>query len=680
MAVPSLSLAQQPAKKCVATPAQMQHRDSYKPKFDAIVNSYNDEYLLKARPIVTPVNAPVSIGKVSSVNPIGLGTASNALTCLRTEQNQVAVDNMTDAVVFIHRQDVTVWGGGGTENGKYRYDISIDNGATFNNDIGPLQTTYTNYGRYPNVAFFNETGTSNPLNEKIVYQGPTNRFPTPGWIGQVNGLADVATSNPVTATEHYQFDGNNVLLPGGLCEGLPGEFWSVEYAFDGTDLMDSIRVLKGTYNTGTSDIDWQLYQRIDPGYDKTFDGTISSVGPNIAFSPDGMTGYIGIVSNVLSGTNTNNETLLPVFWKTTNGGATWGNAMEVDLDAISWIADSLQTLWVDSLGNPASDGRATTAFDFDMVVDGRGNPHMGVVIGTAGGGFTIASSLAKFMGDVTSNDGGATWEVTFLSPVLTFRGTYGSGSAPIDIDNFPQTARDDAGDHIFFTWVDSDTSALTGSMNGIGFGVVSNDAPNLRAVAKDVPNNTQTYPMLISDGDILWEGRVLNPMMSEKVLMNGTNAQLPVVVLEFLQNDPNAPSKFWYFGNDISFDLNDPTIWCYQPLMQLGWTSFTTPGFTPVCAVGTDAGAGHAAVELYDWYPNPTNGIAKIGFDLPATMDVKMQVTNIYGQLVATLAQGELNAGNHIVSMETSRLAAGLYFCQLQAAEKNYSKKLVVTK
>jgi hypothetical protein len=60
-------------------------------------------------------------------------------------------------------------------------------------------------------------------------------------------------------------------------------------------------------------VDWVLEHKIDPGYDKSFDGSIAVVGPNIAFSPDGMTGYISIVANVTAGTNTNNETLLPVF-------------------------------------------------------------------------------------------------------------------------------------------------------------------------------------------------------------------------------------------------------------------------------------------------------------------------------------------------------------------------------
>ncbi len=676
--LPLLGQAQRPAPKAVATTEQLNARETFKPRFDKLVSDFHDQHQMLAHEI-TPI-APVSHtnGKVSAVNPVGLGTASNALTALRGEQNQVAVDNLTDAVAFIHRQDITVFGGAGTENGKFRYDISIDNGASFSNDIGPLQTIYTNYGRYPNCSFFNETGTSNPLNEKLVYVAPTNRFPTPGWIGQVNGLSDISTSAAPTATEHYQFDGEPVLLPGGLCEGLPGEFWAIDISFDGTNAMDTLRVYKGTYNTGTSDMDWVLEHKLDPGFDKTFDGSISMVGPNIAFSPDGMTGYIGMMANVLAGTNTNNETLLPVFLKTTDGGDTWGSAMEVDLDAISWIADSLQTLWIDSLGNPASDGRAIGGFDFDMTVDRDGNVHMANIIGTFGGGFAISSGLAKFMADIYTPDGGATWDVTYLSPVLTFRGTYGGGSAPITIDNFCQVARDDAGEHLYFTWVDSDTSVFTGSMNGIGFGESGNLAPNLRMVAKDLTTNMQTYPQLITDGDLIWEGRVLNPTLAPIVVENGNVHEVPVVVLELLQNDPNLPAKFWYFGNDVTVDLSDPNIWCYQPLMELGWTSFSTPGSTPVCIVSVDNSV-NSNVVLYDWYPNPTNGTARIQFELPAVTEISMVVTNAFGQQVAVIAQGEFNAGSHIATLETADLATGVYFCQLIAGDQVFSKKLVVT-
>ena len=113
-------------------------------------------------------------------------------------------------------------------------------------------------------------------------------------------------------------------------------------------------------------------------------------------------------------------------------------------------------------------------------------------------------------------------------------------------------------------------------------------------------------------------------------------------------------------------------------MMELGWTSFSTPGATPVCVVGVD-NESEANVVLYDWYPNPTNGLARIQFELPAVTEVSMVVTNAFGQKVAVIAEGEFNAGAHIASLETSNLATGVYFCQMIAGDKILSKKLVVT-
>lgn len=673
-----LAVFGQGKQKQVLSTEKISITESYLPKYDQVVFSEQNPTVSAGqiagltRPTISPN------GKVAAVTPIAIGRASNAFTCLRAEQNQVSVDNATSAVAFIHRQDVTIWGGGGTDNGKFRYDISIDGGASFTNDVGALQSVYTNYGRYPNGALYNG-GVTNPFDTKLVYYGPTNKFPTPGWIGHVNGVSDVTnTGTPGTITEHYQFDPEKTLLPGGLTEGLPGEFWTVEFAFDGNATMDSIRILKGTYSSG--DVNWTVHNTFDPGFDKTYDGGIYAVGPNIAFSPDGMTGYIGMLSNVSGGTNPNNSTFLPVFFKSTDGGATWGNAMEVDLDQIAWISDSLQTLWVDSSGAPASSGEATTAFDYDMTVDRDGNVHMGVVIGTHATGFSVSSALAKFIGDVHTTDGGATWDVQYISPVLTFRGTYGSGSQTLTIDNFPQVSRDENGDHIFFSWVDSDTSEFTGTMNGIGFGESSNLAPNLRVSAKRIFDNALTYPRLVSDGDLIWEGRLLNPTMGPVTVNNNNVQHLPVVFLDLITNDANAPVQFWYLGNDISFDVNNESIWCESSSMNLSWAAISDPAGPPACAVGIEDNQFDQAIKLNDWYPNPSNGTARITVELPMLENINMDLFNSYGQKVMNITSGTLNSGAYAFDVDTKTLATGVYFCKLNAGDVQLSKKLVVIK
>lgn len=680
MCLPLISFGQnkQATKQKIATPEMLQHRDVYTPQFEKI-ETYEAKSMLEASPVVQSTQQASPSGKVSAVSPVQMGRASNAYTILRGEQNQVVADDGLGLVSFIHRHDVTIWGGGGTENGKFRYDVSIDGGATFVNDIGTMQNVYVNFGRYPNISLYNPAGNTNPFAAKAVYTGPTNGFPTPGWVGHVYGVSDITLTNPPATTEQYLFDTENTLLPGGLTEGLPGEFWQVEQQWDGAAAMDSIRVMKGVWNTTTNDVDWTTFAKIDGDYDKSATGTATVVGPNIAFSPDGMDGYIAYLSNLDAGGSGNDSTLYPCFIKTSDGGATWGTPIEANLDDISWIADSLQTLWitVDSVSGdtvPASDGRATCAFDFDVTVDMNGNPHLAVSVGTAGSGqaFSISSTLAMFMADIWSPDGGATWAGNYVSPVLCFRGDFGTGD-PISMDNFVQVSRNETGDKIYYSWADTDTSAVTGNQNGIGFGQNDQLAPNLRIAGLRLSDGYKTCPKLVTDQDFIWEGRALYPTMSPTVLTDAQtgDANLPIVCEELITNDPLQPCQFWYFGNDAvitDLDFRDPGS------LILNWDEVVLGCPT----VDREDVLAHSDITLFQSFPNPTNDAAVIRFELPATMDIQLDVNNMFGQQVGTLLSGEMTAGVHEVTVHTQDLANGVYFYNLRSNDQVLTKKMVV--
>lgn len=673
-ALPALSFGQGTAKRKLISQDRLETRASYTP-IQLQQLSLEDPSLVKARPIAN-TSQQVPRGKTATVFPVELGRSSNAFTVLRPEQNQLWASDDLNYVSFIHRQDVTIWGGGGTENGKYRWDFSTDGGASFNNDIGALQTVFTNYGRYPNITQFSPTGSTDPFQAKVVYNGPTNKFPTPGWIGHVYGTSDVGLGSPAT-TEQYLFDTENTLLPGGLCEGRPGEFWSVETQWDGAAPMDSIRVMKGTWNSTTNDVDWVVHAKLDGDYDKSFDGSITSVGPNIAFSPDGNTGWICYLSNINNGANTNNQTVLPCFIKSTDGGATWGAPIEADLDAVSWVKDSLETLWVvidTATGDtvPASSGLATTGFDYDLTVDGNGNPHCAVVIGSSPGGFSISSGLAMFIADVYSTDGGGAFTAKYISPVLTFRGSFGTVD-PITVDNYVQVSRDASGQRIFYSWVDSDTAATTGNMNGIGFGVSDNLAPNLRIASTRVSDGFQTCPRLITDEDFTWEAAALTPTMSPISLTNGSTYNMPIACMQFLNGAPGDPCAFWYMGNDATIEESDYTD---PQALILTWDNI----LTGCLSVGIEDDNLANDIVLHQSYPNPATNQAVIGFELPAAMNVEMELLNLYGQQVAVLASGEMGAGAHKITVDTEELAAGVYFYSLRTNDQVVTKRMVVGK
>jgi hypothetical protein len=77
-------------------------------------------------------------------------------------------------------------------------------------------------------------------------------------------------------------------------------------------------------------------------------------------------------------------------------------------------------------------------------------------------------------------------------------------------------------------------------------------------------------------------------------------------------------------------------------------------------------------------YPNPFNPATTIRYGLPHRSDVKLTVYNTLGQQVATLAQGQQEAGSYEVKFDGSGLASGMYLYRLQAGSFLQTRKLLL--
>ena len=77
-------------------------------------------------------------------------------------------------------------------------------------------------------------------------------------------------------------------------------------------------------------------------------------------------------------------------------------------------------------------------------------------------------------------------------------------------------------------------------------------------------------------------------------------------------------------------------------------------------------------------YPNPFNPSTTIRYSLPSRSLVTLTVFNTLGQQVATLVQGEQEAGYHEVQFDGSGLASGVYVYRLQAGDFVQSLKLTL--
>jgi hypothetical protein len=83
-----------------------------------------------------------------------------------------------------------------------------------------------------------------------------------------------------------------------------------------------------------------------------------------------------------------------------------------------------------------------------------------------------------------------------------------------------------------------------------------------------------------------------------------------------------------------------------------------------------------SAVALLPVAPNPVSTSARLRYELPEATTVRLQVFDLLGRRVATLASGEKPAGRHEVSWRSAGLASGTYFVRLQAGSTAQTQML----
>jgi hypothetical protein len=79
-------------------------------------------------------------------------------------------------------------------------------------------------------------------------------------------------------------------------------------------------------------------------------------------------------------------------------------------------------------------------------------------------------------------------------------------------------------------------------------------------------------------------------------------------------------------------------------------------------------------------YPNPFNATTDISFNLAEAGNVNLSVYDITGRLVTTLVNGQMDAGEHIVSWNASNVSSGIYFLRLATADFSATKTMNLLK
>jgi len=170
------------------------------------------------------------------------------------------------------------------------------------------------------------------------------------------------------------------------------------------------------------------------------------------------------------------------------------------------------------------------------------------------------------------------------------------------------------------------------------------------------PQGTSGIGHATSSDGIHWIKDTLNnPVLRNSQAGTWTTiAQAPFVLLV------NSTFHMWYSGDGSAAS-------------GMGYATSPLTGI----AVQNDAPSPRN-FQLLQNYPNPFNPTTTIRYAVPQRSFVTLTVFNVLGQQVATLVNGEVEAGYHEMQFDASGLASGTFFYRLRAGSYVDTKSLLL--
>lgn len=558
--------------------------------------------------------SPISKATTSTLNitPVTLGSAVNAFTQIGHNRRRTSANQDLNAVLFVHRGDPAV----GQSGNVTVYDYSTDGGTTWtaNADtviagaVGGLRT------RYPQGYLYNPAGNTTVANARVIANAAYATGTNNSWGGIKGGSVRLDGS----AQHESLITASNGFIPQSFTERVPGEYWML----DDTTIDGNITLYKGVYSVAADSVAWtsQALGKATSLFDTSVDGSMHYYDAWVAFSPDGNTGWIAVNGELAGGAI--DTATYPIFWKSTNGGATWGTAEAVRLKNLAGVTAQFGTV------------KPTSAFDAALTVDKNGAPHFMFVTGPAASTpYSIGTGITLPIFDITV-DGGA-WVANWVDTVQAFRGT--PAGTTLSQDNAPSISRSADGSKIFYTWVDTKAeNQATAGDNGF---------PDLYLKGYDVDAKAFGERINVTEGSSV-ESIVYLPAVATTATTTTGGYKVHTVIASFT-GDENVQVNFTYLDGVIY--------------------SFGT-------------GINNAKNNLFEVtgnYPNPFSGNTSFDLSLNKSSDVKVTVSNLLGQVISSEVSS-LSAGKHTLNINAEGLASGIYMFTVNAGGFDVTNKMIV--
>jgi hypothetical protein len=180
---------------------------------------------------------------------------------------------------------------------------------------------------------------------------------------------------------------------------------------------------------------------------------------------------------------------------------------------------------------------------------------------------------------------------------------------------------------------------------------------------------------------------------ADVTIVDQNDAPLSGAIVYGYFNAPNTNTKTGTTGGDgvttIKSDKtkSPPSDWCFT-VTDVVLSGYTYDSGANVVTQGCESGyvysldrrtalpAGYSLSSS----PNPFNPTAKITFALPVGSHVRLDIFNIVGQRVTTLADGYFEAGEYSYEWDASGVASGIYLYRLTTDTFSQAKQMVLMK
>ncbi len=131
-------------------------------------------------------------------------------------------------------------------------------------------------------------------------------------------------------------------------------------------------------------------------------------------------------------------------------------------------------------------------------------------------------------------------------------------------------------------------------------------------------------------------------------------------------------ARGYYTDNSSGCTMTSGSNLSYRPNISLYLSTST--------GVGNEPSGVPKSFDLKQNYPNPFNPVTKIQYEVPKASYVSIKIYDILGREVASLVNGDIEAGYYVYDFDASALSSGVYIYKMNAGSFEKTLRMMVIK